>query len=502
MKIITMYLPQFHVTEENSRWWGEGFTEWKTVNDAEPFFECHNQPRKPMSDRYYDLLDKKTMIWQAGLMKKYNIYGQCFYHYWFKNGKRVLEKPAENLLKWKDIHMPYCFSWANESWVRSWSIMVDSNVWSQKFEPEESNSEENGVLLKQEYGNESDWKEHFEYLLPFFEDRRYIKIQGKPVFMIYRPDNISSLSEMVDCWNQWAIKKGFPGIYFIGGNTFSKGCLNAAYIHATGSMFPADYYKIKNSVKTISYEKVWSYILAQARGIEKGTFIGGIVDFDTTPRKGKNGIVITECNTKTYEKFLKKLLKLNEELGNEFTFINAWNEWGEGMYLEPDTTNYYGFLEATRNALNSYIYENIQNNTKNNEDEILLFYKTKLEQYKKNWRILDQWMRRKEQNKPLRNTLEERGITTVAVYGLGILGEHLKSELQETDMIKYAIDIRKQGLKRNIPILGLDDLLPEVDAIIVSVVNEFETISKQLKERTDIPIISLEEILFEQEDAG
>lgn len=500
MKIVTMYLPQFHITEENNRWWGEGFTEWTTVNNAEPLFEGHNQPRKPMNDQYYNLLDKKTMMWQADLMKEYNIYGQCFYHYWFKNGKRVLEKPAENLLKWKNIHMPFCFSWANESWVRSWSAMIDSNVWSQKFEPLEFNTEENGILLEQGYGNESDWKEHFDYLLPFFRDQRYIKIEGKPVFMFYRPNNIPSLPEMVKCWNKWSNEQGFPGIYFIGGNSFLKGCLDAVYIHATGSMFPSSYYKVKNSVKTISYEKVWTYILEQARASEKGTYVGGIVDFDTTPRKGKNGIVIMECNDSVYEKFLRKLLKLNEELGNEFTFINAWNEWGEGMYLEPDETNSCGFLEATRRALDHYKDDDIKINVEDNE-ELLIFYKTKMEQYKKNWMILEQWMRRKEQNNSLRKVLKRKGISTVAIYGLGMLGEHLKTELEETEIVvKYAIDIRKKGLKRDIPILGFDDLLPEVDAIIVCVANEFYEITKKLKEKTDILILSLEDILFEQED--
>lgn len=500
MKVITMYLPQFYVTEENNKWWGEGFTEWTTVNNAESYFEEHNQPRRPLNGKYYNLLNKETMVWQADLMKESNIYGQCFYHYWFKNGKRILEKPAENLLKWKDIHMPFCFSWANESWVRSWTAMVDSNIWAPKYEPREIKSESNGILLEQGYGTELDWRIHFDYLLPFFRDERYIKIEGKPVFMIYRPNNIPQITKMAECWRQWAIKSGFPGLYLIGANTSSKGCLDAIYFHAIGSMFPSSYYTIKNSVKTISYKRVWKYIIAQAEIAENGTYIGGIVDFDTTPRKGKNGVVITECNTLVYEKYLKKLLYLNEKLGNEFTFINAWNEWGEGMYLEPDESNSSAFLDATKRALKDYKYENVRKTIDDNENEVLIYYKTKVEQYKKNWMLLDQWLRRVEQKKFIKNTLEKRNIKSIAIYGLGILGIHLKTELEKSSIeIKYIIDTRKQGEKREIPILGLDDQFPEVDAIIVSVVNEFDEIARQLDARTTIPVISLEDILFEQE---
>ncbi len=500
MKIITMYLPQFHVTEENNRWWGDGFTEWVSVGNASSLFDGHNQPRKPMNDNYYNLLDKQTMMWQADLMKEYGIYGQCFYHYWFKEGKRILEKPAENLLKWNDIQMPFCFSWANESWVRSWSVAADSNVWAQKFEPLRK-EENNGILLEQEYGSEDAWREHFDYLLPFFEDERYIKICDKPVFMFYRPNNISHLYEMVRCWNQWAIDNGFAGIHFIGANTSQKGYLDAVYFHATGSMFPTECYEINNSVKTISYDMVWEHIIAQAKMAEAGTYIGGIVDFDTTPRKGKNGVVITGCNSSKYETYLKKLLKLNEDLGNEFTFINAWNEWGEGMYLEPDEINSYAFLEATKRALGSYSNEAVKKDIGNKEKELLMFYKLRTEQYKEYWRLLDQWLRRKEQGNLLGNTLSKRGMNRIAIYGLGMMGEHLRKELKNSDIvIEYAIDTRKQGLEREIPILGLDSVLTEVDAIIVSVVNEFGEISRALRKRTNIPVISLEDILFDKGD--
>ena len=184
MKVISMYLPQFHRTKENDEWWGEGFTEWTTVKSAEKFHQSQYQPRVPLNCNYYSLLEKSTMIWQADLMKQYGVDGQCFYHYWFKDGRQILEKPAQNLLQWKEIDIPFCFCWANESWARTWSRIGDKNPWANIFEREERNG--SGILLEQKYGEEEQWKRHFEYLLPFFKDERYIKIENRPVFLIYK----------------------------------------------------------------------------------------------------------------------------------------------------------------------------------------------------------------------------------------------------------------------------------------------------------------------------
>ena len=152
-KIISMYLPQFHRVKENDEWWGEGFTEWTAVKQADSLFDGHYQPRIPLNGNYYDLLDKETMQWQADLMKKYGIDGQCIYHYWFKEGRQILEKPAQNLLKWTDIDMPFCFCWANESWARTWSGLKNTNAWSAKQEPKKQ-GDHNGLLLEQYYGTE------------------------------------------------------------------------------------------------------------------------------------------------------------------------------------------------------------------------------------------------------------------------------------------------------------------------------------------------------------
>ena len=202
MKVLAMYLPQFHRVDENDEWWGEGYTEWTAVKKGEKLFPGHEQPRVPMKHNYYDLLKKETMQWQTELMKKYKVYGMCFYHYYFQKGRKILEKPAENLLKWKDIDMPFCFSWANETWARTWSKLTGTNTWNSREEKAHEIGDD-GILLKQEYGGEEDWENHFYYLQPFFEDIRYIRVENKPVFIIYKPDEISCLLQMMHKSMEW-----------------------------------------------------------------------------------------------------------------------------------------------------------------------------------------------------------------------------------------------------------------------------------------------------------
>ncbi len=496
MNIISMYLPQFHRTKENDEWWGEGYTDWEAVKSAEPLFENHYQPRVPQFQNYYDLLEMETFQWQAKLMEKYSIYGQCFYHYWFKDGKKVLERPAENLLKWKNIKMPFCFCWANESWVRSWSAIVDSNTWAPRFEKSTQKNTDTGTLLKQDYGTEKDWEKHFNYFLQFFKDERYIKIDGKPVVMIFRPDNITCLVEMIDLWRKLAIENGFPGLYIIGGNTERQKNMDARYVHIVGSMFPASLYELKNGVKTIKYEDVWHFIGELAASEQAGVYVGGITDFDTTARKGKSGVVILDANEKTYEKGLKKLLFENEKHNVPFTFINAWNEWGEGMYLEPDEVRGVSFLEATQRAKETY--HDMTDAIMDNNGSLINFYKEKANQYKLYWRLMDHWMQKKENGVCLSQPLEKNGIHSIAIYGIGILGQHLYKDIKESEIqIKYFIDARRSGMQDGIEIVVPDHVMEDVDAIIVSVVYEYEDIKKKMQLYSSVPIISLEELVFE-----
>lgn len=214
-KTIAIYLPQYHRVKENDEWWGEGFTEWTAVKQAESYYEGHSQPRVPLNENYYDLDDKHTLEWQAALARQYGIYGFCFYHYYFKNGRKILERPAENLLRWRDILLRYCFSWANMSWVRTWHNFTIRGSWASKFEQYVEG--ESSVLLEQKYGEEADWIAHFNYLLPFFKDERYIKIDDKPFFVFHEISDIACITEMTSCWRTLAKKNGFSDMFFCGG---------------------------------------------------------------------------------------------------------------------------------------------------------------------------------------------------------------------------------------------------------------------------------------------
>ncbi|HFR3551845.1 TPA: glycoside hydrolase family 99-like domain-containing protein, partial [Streptococcus suis] len=196
MKTIAFYLPQFHSIPENDEWWGKGFTEWTNMKAAKPLFEGHNQPRIPLNNNYYNLLDEKTMEWQVELAKKHGLYGFCFYHYWF-NGHMLLEKPMEIMRQSEKINFPYTICWANEPWTNAWKS--DGNE---------------KTLIAQHYGREKEWKQHFEYLLQFFKDKNYIVENNKPLLLIYRPEIIECLNEMLDYWNKLAIEAGFSGIDF------------------------------------------------------------------------------------------------------------------------------------------------------------------------------------------------------------------------------------------------------------------------------------------------
>ena len=196
MKIIAFYLPQFHTIPENDEWWGEGFTEWSNVKAAKQLFENHRQPRVPLDNKYYNLLDRDTLAWQIELAKKYGVYGFCFYHYYF-DGHMLLEKPMEIMRNDPTLNIPYCISWANENWTNAWK--ADGNV---------------KTLIQQTYGDKGQWRAHFEYLLPFFKDENYIKEDNRPFFVIYRPEIIPCLNEMLDYWNQLAIENGFCGMVF------------------------------------------------------------------------------------------------------------------------------------------------------------------------------------------------------------------------------------------------------------------------------------------------
>lgn len=494
IKPIAMYLPQFHRTPENDEWWGEGFTDWVSVKGAVPLIENHNQPREPLNDNYYNLLEKKTMEWQAELAKQYGVYGFCFYHYWFKDGRKVLEKPAENLLKWTDIDMKFCFSWANVTWAQTWSKITTSNTWAPQYEKTELRKKyENGILLEQKYGREEEWIEHFNYLLPFFKDSRYIKIDEKPVFVIYRTLDMPVVQPMMRLWNKLAKENGFPGIYVIGEfcNEYSSE-INACMRHepevSKGVVASRNLSNGKGSFM-LEYDEVYGEILREKKDNPFGEkYLMCFTDFDNTPRKGNNGNILMGVTVEKFEKYFAEAVKKSREWGNEYIFINAWNEWGEGMYLEPDKAHNYGFLEA----VNRVVTADSEKSQKAAQENL------KPNKQMANMKCLDKWLYINEEGKKVSDFLNDLKCTQVAVYGCGILGKHLLIELENTGIeVKYIIDNNQSGQMGDIKIIGKEDTFEEVDAIIVTPAWDFNRIEEELSQKFEGRILSLSEILYE-----
>ena len=365
MKIITYYLPQFHEIEENNQWWGTGYTEWTSLKRAKKLYRCHNQPRIPLNENYYNLTDVRTLEWQCRLARTYGIYGWCIYHYWFE-GKLLLQKPLELMLKNPHININYCISWANEDWTNGW---ISNNP---------------DVLQKQTYGSKEDWKNHFFYLLPFFQDKRYIKKDGKPLLVIYHPEKIENLSEMLTYWNQLALKHIQTDLCIVSQHPNALDditCINSQYINyqieyqpdtASKHVAPWYYYsfqKIYNFLDGIfktnyfsevkflrplikkDYVKTWEYIIHMEPENAK-RIPGAFVDWDNTPRKGRRGSVYIGVTPEIFQKYLiKQIIHARTSYKQEYLFLFAWNEWSEGGYLEPDTKEEFGYLNAVKQAL-------------------------------------------------------------------------------------------------------------------------------------------------------
>lgn len=357
-KIYALYLPQYHSIPENDEWWGKGYTEWVAVKNAKPYFKGHCQPQEPLNNNYYDLSDTTGAVWQwqADLAKNYGIDGFCIYHYWFENGKKLLEKPMEILLKHKEIDIGYFACWANEPWLRTW------------YKSDKS------VLIDQKYGDEREWEEHYYYLAEFFKDNRYLKINGKPVVAIYKTSSIENLDKMLSVWNELSIKDGFNGIYLLGAKTAfepekRKYLLNGEYLfepaytmHYQYSIFDniprafsRFFRKIHNKIfnkKVVqnmeNMRKLYKRISLPSSDKNLDMFYGICPSWDNTPRKQEKGTVFKKSNPNDFKKRLAEMIK-DSNAGN-LIMINAWNEWGEGAFLEPSVANRYAHLEAVKEA--------------------------------------------------------------------------------------------------------------------------------------------------------
>lgn len=354
MKVIALYLPQYHSFPENDEWWGKGYTEWTAVKRAKPLFNGHEQPQIPL-DGYYDLVKQGVETWtrQAELAKKYGVYGFAIYQYWF-TGHQLMEKPMEILLAHPEIDLKYCIAWANETWTRTWYGLQEN------------------VLMKQEYGEEKEWEAHFNYCLKFFKDPRYIKIGNRPVFNIYRTHDIVKLKEMTAYFNKRAKEEGFDGVFFVGGNTAQQNesrreLLDAWYNFEPGRTLKHNFSRVykarynfatafRHGLNMIRKHKIlerripikWILENIASRDYEENEFPGIIAEWDNTPRRDYKGLVYTGASPEIFEKTLRALKAKVEGRKNDFVYLNAWNEWGEGAMVEPTVTKKYSYLEVIK----------------------------------------------------------------------------------------------------------------------------------------------------------
>ena len=504
--ILALYLPQFHRVAENDKWWGEGFTDWVAVREAKPLFEGHFQPHEPLNDNYYNLLEHDVMSWQAKLMHKYSIDAICMYHYWFDSEHKLLEKPAENLLQWTDIDMPFCFCWANESWARTWSKLNDVNVWSDVYDSLKK-PEENGLLVEQKYGDRKEWEKHFKYMLPFFKDTRYLKNGNRPVFVIYKPANIPCLDRMINCWNELCEAEELGKIYLIGMDNSDSDVIDECCIrqpeNAVSEMLSANNFILNKNVKTFDYKKIYENITADTIR-KKKTCLCSLVEIDTTPRKGKKGWVISEASPKLFQNYLTELLKISSVNKTKYLFINAWNEWGEGMHLEPDKKNGYGYLEAVKAAVD--YCENI-----NVSEEEIVEIKSVQDEYYKRWlrkqeihdrfdKLNLQWDKNNEKGMTIEKYLQQKGVKKIAIYGLGKMAGRLISELEKSSVeIVYGMDRNIKNEKYPFQICKIDEECPKVDEIIITPIlhtqKEYDDVA--LKFKSNVEIECLEKIIID-----
>jgi lipopolysaccharide biosynthesis protein len=357
-KLIAFYLPQYHPIPENDAWWGKGFTEWTNVVKAKPLFNGHYQPHIPADLGFYDLRVPETRQAQADLAKEYGIDGFCYYHYWF-NGKRLLERPFQEVLELGEPDFPFCLCWANENWTRVWD------------------GSENHILMKQNYSQEDDLN-HIRSLFKSFADPRYIRIEGKPLFLVYRISNMPEPKRTTDIWREEYLKRGFGELFLCKVESSRKDHMDPKKDGFDAAVeFQPDVRFLKNPIRR---GKFWKYLTKL--GISSNTYQQNSIlkyeslveqalnnpqpeyerfrcvtpSWDNSPRKKDNCHILINSSPQLYEKWLTSVLKLSIEDSrkNNLVFINAWNEWGESNHLEPDTRYGLAYLEATRRAIMSF----------------------------------------------------------------------------------------------------------------------------------------------------
>lgn len=376
-RILAFYLPQYYPIPENDEWWGKGFTEWTNVAKAKPLFRGHYQPRIPADLGFYDLRLQEVREAQAAMARDAGVEGFCYYHYWFGNGRQLLERPFNEVLNSGKPDYPFCLCWANHDWT--------NKTWKKG-----SSLKTDSTIMKMEYSINDDIR-HFKHLLPAFRDKRYITVDGKPLFGIWAPNSIPDLRGFIQRWRELALENGLPGLHLVGytanatgrsirGNRLSLWATNKAAEHyqalldqgldavissglsrgqamCQGRMKMLAYFLSKHTFLPINnrtdYKKTMeNYYVEEDRW--ENVYPTLMPQWDRTPRAGIKTNPLTNSTPEKFEKTIDTALSLikDKQPEHQILFLKSWNEWGEGNYVEPDLKYGHGYLDAIRNAIN------------------------------------------------------------------------------------------------------------------------------------------------------
>ena len=357
IKAIAFYLPQYHPIPENDKWWGKGFTEWTNVTKAKPLFPGHYQPHLPADLGFYDLRLPEVRQAQAELAREYGIYGFCYYHYWF-NGKRLLERPFNEVLKTEKPDFPFCLCWANENWTRAWD------------------GQEKHTLIKQNYCEEDD-RQHIRWLVKAFRDPRYIRIEGKPLFLVYRANKIPNPLVTTSIWRDEARKLGVGELFLCRVESFPDEHDDPTQLGFDAAVeFQPDQlgrgtplrqgkpWRLARTLglsnKAYRENRIYDYSSFVAKMLQKKEppylrFRCVTPFWDNTARRQNNALILKNSTPEMYENWLRSIFELTQKKsGEQLVFINAWNEWAEGNHLEPCQNWGHAYLEATRRVVMDY----------------------------------------------------------------------------------------------------------------------------------------------------
>jgi lipopolysaccharide biosynthesis protein len=367
-RLIAFYLPQFHPIPENDKWWGNGFTEWTNVAKAKPLFKGHYQPRLPADLGFYDLRIPEVREAQAEMARNAGIEGFCYYHYWF-GGKRLLERPLNDVLASGKPELPFCLCWANQTWTGIW------------------HGAPGRVLIEQTYPGEDDTRNHFLALRNAFLDKRYMRVNGRPIFVVFRPAEHPDIKRFIHQWQELAVQNGLPGLHFVAHlfhyeaawdykahgfdacvivsnlKSYSLSMRDLIQTHGTSDMLKVNalkeawghwiwrrYRALRGQFRSVLLYRHALKFLLKGCNQQPSVYPSVIPNWDNTPRSGTRGVLLHDSTPELFRQHLAEAINLvsSHEKDQRVVFIKSWNEWAEGNYLEPDQKHGHNYLTALK----------------------------------------------------------------------------------------------------------------------------------------------------------